>query len=239
MTIKYLEDAFKASCTEHGIKANFYGGDKYDNAALIKLQNELKNNALLFKQKVYLPPADFVAEEIDAEKILQDTLKISGILDVLIENKKISLITTHSFIRHKDHNYHIGQVKIDIHIAEAHVTIFNLTHPDLNKIGNAHPHVWENGRVCLGEINGDVPRLINHLMLPELAQVMLIFMRNMYYEGRLQFPKISDDEFLVILEQDNVNSNISIDDLKKAIKQAKTKTDTLKPVLEKPTITEK
>ena len=112
---------------------------------------------------------------VDLATILQRTRAVDGVVSLSARGRSILLETFPITIRAGSDHYDIGEFTIAIDVVRGEITFRNHTR---QVSGHHHPHIFGNGGACFGEISAVIPELISRFMLPELATVLVRFLRS-------------------------------------------------------------
>jgi hypothetical protein len=101
--------------------------------------------------------------------------KLAGIDRAFCNNNKICAITLPMVSSSKDHKIYLGRVAIEVNIRNSSVLIFPVDIAVKNT--KAHPHSSQdgNGSVCLGNITGDLAKMIGEYELSSAFSLIIAF----------------------------------------------------------------
>ena len=122
----------------------------------------------------------------EAKKALEKIKKLPGIKALEVKGTQIHFFTERIYATPTCYTakgvppgkvFDIGEFRVEVDMKTGGIAFHNLT-PGMIKEGYHHPHVAYPDGACLGEISANVPDMVQKLMIPELVQVLLRFLRS-------------------------------------------------------------
>jgi hypothetical protein len=109
---------------------------------------------------------------------------------VLIENGYIQVCTGPICIEFDKKVYDIGKFKIDLSINPNNFVV-KMTNLTRSLYGTAHPHIYENGNPCLGNIAECLPQMVGRYQFAAAINICIQFLKNVN-EDKGHYSKITD-----------------------------------------------
>ena len=119
--------------------------------------------------------ADVAPESVDIPGVLARVAQVNGVKRLWVDGERIMFETDHIQIVNRGITYDIGTFHVGIHVVSGEIKFRNL---DRQVNGYHHPHVFDNGNACLGEIAAAVPQMVSDFMLVELVNVLVRYLRS-------------------------------------------------------------
>ncbi len=159
--IRRLTD-YAADFAKEAIKKSRQAGEQQ------RMLNALRDN-----------PEDVTAKR---QRELANVLAMPDVIGMVVdENETIHVYTGLIYITYEGRRYRVGSFDIRVNFPIASLTIVNMTG---KRDGRHHPHVFEDGRVCLGQIQEYVTMMLQHERFEELITIMVQFLKQFKYEDR-------------------------------------------------------
>jgi hypothetical protein len=106
------------------------------------------------------------------------------VIDVSVENRILVVKTKMIQIVFGSVTYNIGRFEIKVDIDTGDVHMFNKTHV-IHSYGESyhHPHIYDGGEPCFGNIRNVVPELIGERKFPALISVCIQYLKSYTIDG--------------------------------------------------------
>lgn len=140
---------------------------------------------------------------LEFDKLMQHP----DIEDILIDSDFIHVMTGPIYIEYQDKEYDIGKFKITLSVNPRNfiVEMKNLTRsvPGRERRGTAHPHIWSDGRPCLGNIQECLPHMVGEYQFAAAISVCIQFLKSVN-EDAGHFSDIRDWPLKATEKRENV-----------------------------------